>query len=305
MAAPSAAPSGPGKAAGGEFPERATLALIDPLSHPYATMMRAWPALISDSVERPRSTLARAVAKLMGIGEHRPSEVRFRAPIGTRKVPDANGIRFFLQAAAGLHTLRRAELLGELQGLLDLFDATSYAESCPRFKEMLLFALVRNFRPERLLETGVAHGISSAYILSALRANGSGHLDSIDLPTYDPKGFVDSSGHLDPIHIPKDKQPGWRIPDPLRDRWTLHLGDARNFLQAWDAGPVDLFFHDSDHGYPNMKWEFDWAWSHLRPGGWLVSDDIRRNAAWDEFLRAHPEGKLLNSTRVGALQRPG
>src|SRR5947207_15097922 len=45
-----------------------------------------------------------------------------------------------------------------------------------------LYAVVRAFKPEVIVETGVASGISSAHILRALAATGSGPLYSFDLP---------------------------------------------------------------------------------------------------------------------------
>ncbi len=289
---------------GGDLPERAPLTLIDPLSHPYVTMFRRWPEFLQGSVESPRGAILRTVAKLMGVGGARPGTLRFVSPLGEKRAANADAMRFYLQAAGGLRVMLGAPSLEDLRTLVDLYDPTAYAESNARFKEMLLYSIVRKYRPESLVETGVAHGVSSSYILSALAANGKGHLESVDLPTYDPKGFVDSSGKVDTIHIPKGRSPGWRIPDRLRDRWTLHVGDSRSFLTVRGDGKVDLFFHDSDHGYPNMKWEFDWGWSHLVPGGWMVSDDVLRNSAWDEFLKAHPEGRVLCSTRIGAVQKP-
>ena len=44
----------------------------------------------------------------------------------------------------------------------------------------LLYALVRTLKPNTILETGVANGHSSYFILSALRANGGGLLHSVD-----------------------------------------------------------------------------------------------------------------------------
>jgi hypothetical protein len=41
---------------------------------------------------------------------------------------------------------------------------------------------VRSLKPRVIVETGVASGLSSAHILRALAANGTGTLHSIDLP---------------------------------------------------------------------------------------------------------------------------
>jgi cephalosporin hydroxylase len=43
-----------------------------------------------------------------------------------------------------------------------------------------------------------------------------------------------------------------------------------------------LFFHDSDHSYENMTFEFAWAWDHLKVD-FLVSDDVSGNSAFSEF----------------------
>ncbi len=50
-------------------------------------------------------------------------------------------------------------------------------------------------------------------------------------------------------------------------------------------GCVDVFIHDSDHSYSHMQWEFRLAFPFLRTGGYLWSDDILGNAAWDDFCR--------------------
>ncbi|MDN5698624.1 MAG: class I SAM-dependent methyltransferase [Rubrobacter sp.] len=49
-----------------------------------------------------------------------------------------------------------------------------FARSC--------YLLCRLRKPEAVVETGVAHGVSSAFLLAALRVNGGGELHSVDLP---------------------------------------------------------------------------------------------------------------------------
>ncbi len=133
------------------------------------------------------------------------------------------------------------------------------------------YLLGRAQRPGVVIETGVAYGVTSRYILEALRVNGVGHLDSIDLP---PLG--DETG----AHI------GMLVEPPLRSRWTLHRGTTRRLLpQLVDrAGVVHMFVHDSLHTYRTMLWEFETVWPHLAPGGVLVSDDIEGNTAFEDFV---------------------
>src|SRR5216684_329042 len=45
-----------------------------------------------------------------------------------------------------------------------------------------IWCLTRHLKPNTVLETGVAHGVTSRFILEALERNGAGHLWSIDLP---------------------------------------------------------------------------------------------------------------------------
>jgi hypothetical protein len=45
-----------------------------------------------------------------------------------------------------------------------------------------IWCLIRHLRAERIVETGVAHGFTSRFILEALESNRAGHLWSVDLP---------------------------------------------------------------------------------------------------------------------------
>lgn len=176
----------------------------------------------------------------------------------------------------------------------------------PALKEIVLFLLVRRHQPKTLVETGVAQGISSTFILKALAENGEGKLISIDLPNYDPKGFryADAKGTVDHTYVKKELGVGWIVPKELRPRWDLRLGSSADLLPALDAQKFDFFFHDSEHSYENMAFEYRWAREHLLPGGLLVSDDIHWNTAFPEFVRDHAtEFQVLADRRVGVLWR--
>jgi Methyltransferase domain len=152
-----------------------------------------------------------------------------------------------------------------------------------------LYNLVRRFRPEIVVETGVWYGFTSAGILSALEANGHGRLISIDRPCTDPTGYVNGDGTRDPVHVEEVTDTGFVIPERLRARWTLHLGSSTELLAdvLHDAGHADLFWHDSDHSYANMRWEYELAWSYLASGGVLASDDVCWNDAFLDFALEH------------------
>jgi predicted O-methyltransferase YrrM len=151
----------------------------------------------------------------------------------------------------------------------------------------VLYLFVRAVRPALVIETGVAAGFSSSYLLQGLTDNGTGRMISIDLPTTGPEGRIDHDGVRDRSSVPTADQTGFVVPDELRPRWELRLGDAREVLPRTlgEVPSVDLFFHDSDHSYEHMLWEFRTAWPHVRSGGWLLSDDVTRNSAFVDFCR--------------------
>lgn len=135
----------------------------------------------------------------------------------------------------------------------------------------ICFALCRATKPQKVVETGVSYGATTAFILQAMEMNGVGELYSVDLPPLGAEANV-----------------GTAVPEGLRKRWNLFRGDSRSTLPVVlkKAGEVDLFIHDSLHTYRNESFEFSSAWPYLRPGGVLVSDDIEAHPAWQDWERA-------------------
>jgi len=106
-----------------------------------------------------------------------------------------------------------------------------------------LYLLIRLTQPDTIIETGVSSGASSAYILRSLHDNNRGRLYSIDLP---------------PANLPEGKESGWIVPQYLRNRWSLHIGDSKELLESLldSVGEIDCFIHDSLHTHEHMLWEF-------------------------------------------------
>ncbi len=151
----------------------------------------------------------------------------------------------------------------------------------------LLWSLVRDRKPARVVETGVCNGLSSAVILAAMDRNGFGELISVDLPEFtDPalntEAFWEGKGGA---VVPAGREVGWLVPAELRGRWTLQLGRSSVLLPAALAGGCDIFIHDSEHSYENQMFEFRLGWDALRPGGVLVATDINWSNAFDDFCR--------------------
>ena len=135
----------------------------------------------------------------------------------------------------------------------------------------VLYAVCRARGPGVVVETGVASGVSSSYILCALEKNKNGQLYSIDIPWWN------------------EAQTGWLVPDYLRERWHLIVGRSSEKLTPLLKGvpKIDIFLHDSGHTFQNMSWEFQTAWSFLAGGGLLLAHNIDDNTAFRDFCRAH------------------
>lgn len=183
------------------------------------------------------------------------------------------------------------------------------------WKLVFLRSFVRLVRPETVLETGVAHGSSSAVMLEALEFNQKGKLYSIDLPI-----FESSDGSLKPwlrgyqfkrddiSTVPSESKIGWLVPGCLRGRWELILGDSLEELPKLLArlGSIDLFFHDSLHLYQHMMREFELVWPHLAEGGFILADDIfiRNHAVLHDFAKQY-RSTFKNFIEIGVIPKNG
>ena len=130
------------------------------------------------------------------------------------------------------------------------------------------YTLIRIFKPETVVETGVGAGVSSWTILHALEENRAGRLISIDLPT--PNTDL----------LP---EVGYLVPPELRHRWDLRIGPSQQLLPQVlvELGAIDMFQHDSRHSYSNQFREYQSAWPFIKSGGMLISDDVSNDAFHD------------------------
>lgn len=129
----------------------------------------------------------------------------------------------------------------------------------------LPYFLTRRLKPAAVVETGVAAGWSSQAILTAMAANGKGHLYSSDFPYFrmkDPEQYI-----------------GYVVEDRLKDRWTLLIkGDRRNLPEITRlSGPIDLFHFDSDKSLAGRELAWNCVKGNLSPHAVVLFDDIQDN----------------------------
>ena len=142
-----------------------------------------------------------------------------------------------------------------------------------------LYVICRIIKPKNIVETGVAYGLSSFYILSALNKNKFGTLISID-SVFRPWQSKKMIGSI--------------IPENLRDRWELELGRSNEkLLEVFqNIDDAEIFIHDSLHSYKNMTFEFNCAINRISNNGIIISDDILDNDAFYDFTK---EKKIRSS----------
>ena len=158
-----------------------------------------------------------------------------------------------------------------------------------------VWCTVLHTRPEVVVETGVARGVTSRIVLEALMRNDLGHLWSIDLPF--------------PFDSRLHEQTGIAVTDACRERWTYVEGSSKQRLPSLvaEVGHVEVFIHDSLHTAKNTAFEMEQAASAAPPGAVLLADDIRMHPGFNIFTGRHPEYQTIISgtkTRSGCSALP-
>lgn len=157
-----------------------------------------------------------------------------------------------------------------------------------------LYDLCRASRPSLVVETGVADGLSSLFILKALDENRKGNLYSIEKPD---------------LRYLEGKESGWVVPQAYRHRWHLIIDSSERALPQLlnKLGKIDFFLHDSSHSYSNMLFELFLAWKHLRHGGYLMADGVLESKAFLHFcgtIGIRPSNFRIGTGRyIGLLRK--
>ncbi len=247
------------------------------MRHSYTAPLRGWSSLALLAIQRPAELRDRAA----GYADLCLDRLVERAPAyETTRFEDA--LKDLGTHLGDVARVLREPALEEVERETRRLLAQIRAEDpfSPRWAADSLLArccylACRLLEPEVVVETGVAYGVSSAFILRALEENGRGTLHSVDLPP-----------------LRRDYQRFWGIavPGALRGRWTLHRGSSARALPGLlrELGAADLFLHDSLHTRRNMRREFEEVWPYLRTGGVILADDVERNRAFGGLRRKGP-----------------
>jgi len=121
--------------------------------------------------------------------------------------------------------------------------------------------LIASQKYDKLVETGTQNGIS----ISMFNLIKKQSISEIKLYTLDVENHVKKLE--DGVSYIKLK---W----PVRDSFKK-FARSDNFTNS-------IFFHDSDHSYENMSFEFKYAWDIMKVAV-IVSDDVEQNKAFKDF----------------------
>ena len=154
-----------------------------------------------------------------------------------------------------------------------------------RLFRIVNYVLVREFKPNVFIETGVMHGLTSQFLLHAITRNQSGKLISIDYPSYYETGPSNKDGYMETL--PPKREPGWAVLEKYKPNWELLIGKSVDKLpEVFEQHPViDIFLHDSEHTYETMWNELTMSWDKIKNGGLLICDNIDNNTSFFDFCR--------------------
>ena len=158
--------------------------------------------------------------------------------------------------------------------------------------QALLFAFVRNLRPEHVVEIGTFRGGTSEAICRALHANGRGILHTIE-----PSGATDVMAILE------------RWPDALRRHVRFHAMNSMEFFGGEHPGlRPSLIFIDGNHDYEYAAFDVRAASRLVNRGGFLFIDNISQFGPYmaaRELLRDEPGwNECGERTDTFASERP-
>jgi predicted O-methyltransferase YrrM len=160
---------------------------------------------------------------------------------------------------------------------------------------------LRDVRPGQVLELGTAYGVGSAYIAAALSANGHGRLTTVDysLARFEPspEHVLAETGLAERVELIRDFSAyTWFLKEKIEERSD---GDG-NCEPLYDFVYLDGCKNWTVDGLAVFLIE-----KLLRPGGWLLIDDLRWRYADHEWGHLYDgDGKPLGPLSEREREEP-
>ena len=165
------------------------------------------------------------------------------------------------------------------------------------YQARFLEDFIKSKKLSNLLELGFAHGVSSCYMATILKDNGGGHLTTIDL------------------NLAKNRKP--RIEDLLHKlgleeyvsvyyEYESYNWRLMNFIEIFDEPVFDFCYIDGAHDWNVDGFAFLLVDKLLKPGGWIIFDDINWSFGASPSVKNTPRVKNMpedvkNISHVGKV----
>src|SRR5437588_278482 len=148
---------------------------------------------------------------------------------------------------------------------------------------------IRSSPPQEALELGTAHGVSASYIAAALEANGEGHLTTVDHAgaAYDPspEEVLERAGLAHRVRIVREHSSyNWWLAGQVKRA----SDPAGNTLPQFDFCYLDGAKNFNLDGLAVVLIE-----KLLRPGGWLLMDDLEWTYEQNPWIEPSGDGRPL------------
>ncbi len=161
---------------------------------------------------------------------------------------------------------KKSKIINKIDIYLDKYEENFYNNikdnltNCSRMwnnQRQFLNGAVRKFKPNKILELGVAEGGSSIIILNAIQDIKNSHLFSIDLSTHHMVGSCIKN-----------------IFPNFLDKWSLYTGHVAAKFMEDIGGDIDMAFIDSGHYEPGEILDFLIILPFLKEGALVGFHDI-------------------------------
>jgi predicted O-methyltransferase YrrM len=157
----------------------------------------------------------------------------------------------------------------------------SFSEMTPSEQEFLT-DIVRQYKPKKLLELGVASGSSSVLLLNAIKDSPDSHLTSIDYSI--------------PYYRDKTKNSGFVVDEypQLKPKWTLYTGGVAAKFMDNIGENIDFCFIDTMHALPGEVIDFLLVLPYLKPEAVVVFHDTNLQT-WGNWPQCTSNNMLVSA----------
>jgi predicted O-methyltransferase YrrM len=187
------------------------------------------------------------------------------------------------ECANPIPALAASPALGECERFFAKCPSATRSLLTPK-AQALLFATIRNLRPDHVVEIGTYKGGTTEGLARAVQANGHGMVHTVS-----------------PFDVERFEPIAARWPVELRQRMRYHPIDSMAFFMVTDHERIrpGVVLIDGNHDYEFASFDIQAAARRLQPGGFIFIDNVSQAGpyfATRDFLLQHPDWTACDET---------